>query len=115
MFLVSLSTSAAIANGRPLLQTEPILFIKSELDLQSAAAACTACADQIAATTPLLVEFDKPNATIFALQVAISCKNSLQDQDGFLGFGPIATRELGQLLKETIHNPGATMPVRETV
>lgn len=97
----------------PRLETDKILFIQSELDLQNAGEACTGFAAQIARKTPLLIEFDEPNANVFALQVAIACKLSLQSQDGFLGFGPIAERELGQLLKDTSTYPSETFQGRE--
>lgn len=81
--------------------TEDFLFIRSELEAQSAQEAARTCAERVSTSGPLHIEFDQPRANIFALQLAIAAKRSLQDKGAFLGFGPIAMAELGSKLTDT--------------
>lgn len=91
------------------MQTEKILFIKSELEPQNVREACSACMGRVSEASPLSIELDGPEANIFALQLAIACKRSLESQGNFLGFGPIAQREVGQRLKDNTSDPDTTM------
>jgi hypothetical protein len=75
------------------------LTITSDLDAQAAPGVCQDLMARLGADGPFAIEFDGPTPNIFALQIALSCKRSLQDDGRFAGFGPMARQTLGDILK----------------
>lgn len=74
--------------------TEPTLDIPADLEPQQAKQSCAIYARRLAEKRPLRIEFDSKNPNVFALQIALSCKRSLEAENCFLGFGPNAQSAL---------------------
>lgn len=75
------------------------LIIKPDLEPQEVKSACDLYANRIAESGRLAVEFSETPPNIFALQVALSCKRTLEEAGHFAGFGPLAQQSLGDLLQ----------------
>ncbi len=78
---------------------QPTLDIPADLEPQQAKEACASFARRLAERLPLQIEFDAENPNVFALQIALSCKRSLEAESCFLGFGPKALSALGTALR----------------
>lgn len=75
------------------------LVIKPDLEPQEVKSACDIYLNRIAVSGPLAVDFSEDSPNIFAIQVALACKRSLQEAGHFAGFGPLAQQSLGRLLQ----------------